>query len=73
MLYEVITISDYPERFRVEALSAGSNIRLLIEQARRFSPSVVSIADKRHYSELKEALKNLPVTVMCGHVRMERL
>lgn len=37
-------ISHYPEQFTVEALSAGSNVDLLIEQIHQFHPSIVSIA-----------------------------
>jgi len=36
----------HPERFRVEALAAGTNIELLAEQARKFRPKMVSVATK---------------------------
>jgi 1-deoxy-D-xylulose-5-phosphate reductoisomerase len=36
----------HPERFRIEALAAGSNIELLAEQARKFRPKLVSVATK---------------------------
>ncbi|MDF2716543.1 MAG: dxr [Paenibacillus sp.] len=39
-------ISRYPERFQVEALAAGQNWELLIEQANRFRPKQVSVATK---------------------------
>ncbi|TMV52069.1 1-deoxy-D-xylulose-5-phosphate reductoisomerase [Paenibacillus mesophilus] len=39
-------ISRYPERFRLEALAAGQNWELLIEQANRFRPKQVSVATK---------------------------
>lgn len=39
-------IANDPERYQVVGLSAGSNVSLLIEQARRFHPSVVCVATK---------------------------
>lgn len=38
-------LAYHPEEFQVVALAAGSNFRLLAEQARRFRPRVVSIGD----------------------------
>lgn len=46
-------IAAYPERFRVEALAAGSNIDLFIEQIRQFHPKYVSVSTK----ELAEQLR----------------
>lgn len=37
-------IAAHPQRFEVEAISAGSNIALLAEQAARFRPSLVAAA-----------------------------
>lgn len=39
-------ISRYPDRFRVEALAAGGNAELLVEQANRFRPKLVSVRTK---------------------------
>jgi 1-deoxy-D-xylulose-5-phosphate reductoisomerase len=38
-------IGSEPERFEVVALGAGSSVELLAEQAQRFAPKVVAIAD----------------------------
>jgi 1-deoxy-D-xylulose-5-phosphate reductoisomerase len=40
-------ISRYPGRFRVEALAAGENGDLLVEQAHRFRPKLVSVSSKQ--------------------------
>src|SRR5438552_2024670 len=40
-------LSLHPDAFRVVALTAGSNAPLLEEQARRWRPAVVAIADDR--------------------------
>lgn len=48
-------IAQHPEKFEVYALTANNNIDLLIEQAVKFSPEVVVIANDEKYSVLKEA------------------
>ncbi|MFJ2042367.1 1-deoxy-D-xylulose-5-phosphate reductoisomerase [Paenibacillus taichungensis] len=51
-------VDMHPERFQVEGLAAGSNIELLIEQAKRYRPKKVSVGSK----ELAETVApHLPV------------
>ena len=59
-------LASEPERFRVKALTAGANWKLLAEQARLFRPEFVAIADARHHAALKEALSGLPIEVEAG-------
>ena len=59
-------IANNPDRFEVEVLTANNNIGLLIEQARKFHPNVVVIANEEKYPELKEALRDEPVKVYAG-------
>ena len=59
-------IAQHPEKFEVYALTANNNIDLLIEQAVKFSPEVVVIANDEKYSVLKEALENYPIKVWAG-------
>ena len=59
-------IDRHSELFEVYALTAHSNIDLLVEQAKRYRPEVVAIADERHYKTLQEALDGLPVKVFAG-------
>jgi 1-deoxy-D-xylulose-5-phosphate reductoisomerase len=59
-------IAQQPDRFRAEVLTAHRNADLLIEQARTFRPSLVVIADKSRYLQVKEALADLPITVESG-------
>jgi 1-deoxy-D-xylulose-5-phosphate reductoisomerase len=49
-------ISRYPDRFQVEALAAGQNWELLIEQANRFRPKQVSVASKELADKIKAHL-----------------
>ncbi len=50
---------EFPERFRVVALTAGNNLDLLIEQIRRHSPEVVALADAERVAELRQRLCDL--------------
>lgn len=59
-------IAENPDRFHASVLTARKNWELLAEQAQKFRPSVVVIADKNYYLPLKEALSNLPVKVEAG-------
>ncbi len=42
-------ISNSPESFEVEVLTARNNADLLIEQSMRFAPNVVVIGNEDHY------------------------
>lgn len=59
-------IADHPDRLEVYALTANSSAELLIEQARRFMPEVVVIANEEKYSMVQEALGDLPIKVFAG-------
>jgi 1-deoxy-D-xylulose-5-phosphate reductoisomerase len=52
-------VEEFPERFRVVALTAGNNLDLLIEQILRHSPEVVALADPERLGELRQRLHNL--------------
>jgi 1-deoxy-D-xylulose-5-phosphate reductoisomerase len=59
-------ISKYPDKFEVEVLIAGNNIDLLIQQAHKFQPDAVVIANTDHYHLLKESLKYTNIKVYAG-------
>ena len=59
-------ISAHSDLFEVYALTCNNQVDLLIEQARRFMPEVVVIANEQKYPELKEALEDLPIKVWAG-------
>ncbi|SKC49116.1 1-deoxy-D-xylulose-5-phosphate reductoisomerase [Ohtaekwangia koreensis] len=59
-------ISAHPDAFEVEVLTAQNNAALLIEQARKFKPNVVVIANDEHYLQVKEALANEDIKVYAG-------
>ena len=57
----VKVVEDLPERFRLIGLAAGNNSQLLIEQARKHRPAVVSISDPGKVAEVQGALGSTPV------------
>ena len=59
-------IEEHSDLYEVYALTAGNNGALLIEQARKFVPDVVVIANEVHYKALSEALADLPIKVYAG-------
>ena len=59
-------IEEHPDLYEAYALTANNRVELLIAQARKFQPEVVVIANEEKYSELKEALSDLPVKVYAG-------
>ncbi len=59
-------IASNESLFEVYALVANNRVDLLIEQALRFNPEVVVIANEAHYEKLKEALSHLPIKVFAG-------
>jgi len=66
-------ISRFPEEFKIEVLTAGSNIRLLAQQAVKYLPDSVVIGNPLHYQQLKEALRDLPVKVYAGDEAIEQV
>lgn len=66
-------ISKYPDRFQVEVLVAGNNIDLLIEQAHKFQPDSVVIANSDHYRVLKEGLQYTNIKVYSGNDAVEQV
>ena len=59
-------IAEHPDRYEAYALTANNQVDLLIEQARRFQPEAVVIANEQKYPSLKEALADLPIKVYAG-------
>ncbi|MBR6286511.1 MAG: 1-deoxy-D-xylulose-5-phosphate reductoisomerase [Bacteroidaceae bacterium] len=59
-------VSQHPDLYEVYALTANNRVDMLIEQARRFNPEAVVIANEAHYEKLAEALSDLPIKVYAG-------
>jgi len=50
-------VESFPDRFAVVSLAAGNNVELLLEQARRWHPKVVSVSGEQHAEELRRKLR----------------
>lgn len=59
-------ISEYPDRLYPSLLTANRNVDLLIEQALKFKPRRVVIAQNDCYTKLRDTLAGEPIEVMCG-------
>lgn len=66
-------VNEHPDLFEVYAITANNQVDLLINQARKFMPEVVVIANEQKYPELKEALEDLPIKVWAGDDAIEQL
>lgn len=60
-------IESQPDNFEVELLTANGNCTLLIEQAKKFKPNAVVIADESKYKVVSDALWPLDIKVYAGH------
>ena len=54
-------VESYPERFEVIALAAGRNIDAVFEQARRWKPQLLSVADEQDAETLRTQLRKAGV------------
>lgn len=59
-------IESNPNYFDLQVLTAGSNVSLLIEQAKKYKPNTVVIANEEKYLELRIALEDLDIHVYAG-------
>jgi 1-deoxy-D-xylulose-5-phosphate reductoisomerase len=66
-------IESNSDKFSVEVLTAHNNYELLAEQAQKFNPNVVVIADESKYALLKEALGSTAVKVFAGAKALEEV
>lgn len=59
-------IEEHSDLYEAYVLTANNRVELLIEQARRFMPEAVVIANEDKYGVLRDALADLPVKVYAG-------
>ncbi|XP_043806057.1 1-deoxy-D-xylulose 5-phosphate reductoisomerase, chloroplastic isoform X3 [Manihot esculenta] len=52
-------VAENPDKFRVVALAAGSNVTLLADQVKTFKPQLVAVRNESVVDELKEALADV--------------
>ncbi len=67
-------ISEHSDMFEVYCLTANSRVKELADQARRFMPAAVVIADENRYEELKGLLSDLPdIKVYAGKRALDEI
>ncbi|MDO4511979.1 MAG: 1-deoxy-D-xylulose-5-phosphate reductoisomerase [Bacteroidales bacterium] len=59
-------VSEYPDLFRAWVLVANNSADLLIEQALKYMPHTVVIANEAHYEKVKAALSGTGIEVLAG-------
>lgn len=60
-------IEKNPNHFKIFALTANNNYKLLIQQAIKFKPQYVVINEKKYYKEVHESLKSYNIKVLEGY------
>ena len=66
-------ISQHPDLYEAYALTANNNYEKLAEQARKFHPAAVVIANEEHYDKLKDLLADTDVKVYAGHEALDEI
>ncbi|MFM7016345.1 MAG: 1-deoxy-D-xylulose-5-phosphate reductoisomerase [Bacteroidota bacterium] len=60
-------VEQNPDLFEVDCITGNSNAELLIQQAKKFKPNSVAIADNAKYQMVKDALADEPIKVFGGY------
>lgn len=63
---QALEVIDQMSDIKVTSLACGRNVKLLLEQARKYMPHLISCELKEDADFLKEDLKELPIEVLWG-------
>lgn len=67
-------IDEHPDLFEAYCLTANNKVKELAEQARRYNPAAVVIANEDKYEELKSLLADLPdIKVYAGKQAIDKI
>lgn len=67
-------IDEHPDLFEAYCLTANNRVKELAEQARRYNPAAVVIANEDKYEELKSLLSDLPdIKVYAGKQAIDEI
>ncbi len=66
-------IEYYPEHFQIEVITANKNADLLINQAKKFKPNIVVIADDSNYLKVKNILEPEGIKVFAGEESISQI
>ena len=59
-------IDEHGDLYEAYVITANNSVGKLIEQARKYVPEAVVIANEQHYAEVRDALADLPIKVYAG-------
>ena len=59
-------IDEHSDLYEAYVITANNSVGKLIEQARKYVPEAVVIANEQHYAEVRDALVDLPIKVYAG-------
>ncbi len=66
-------IANHSDKFEAYVLVANNQVDKLVEQARRFLPEIVVVANEEKYEFLKQSLSDLPIKVWAGAAAIEQV
>ena len=67
-------IEEHSDLYEVYCLTANNKVELLAEQAHKFKPAAIVIANEQHYDELKGLMSDLPdVKVYAGKQALDEI
>lgn len=67
-------ISQHPDRYEAYGLTANNRYEMLAEQARKYHPAAVVIANEQHYEALKKLLSDMPdIKIYAGHKALDEI
>lgn len=59
-------VAAHPDRFRIEAMTAGKNLELFVRQIKQFAPRIAAVASPEDVPRLKDLCAGLDVTILGG-------
>ena len=67
-------IAEHADLYEVYCLTANNKVELLAEQAHKFKPAAVVIANEQRYDELKQLMSDLPdVKIYAGKQALDEI
>ena len=59
-------VRSFPDKFRVRALAAGRNLKLLAAQIKEFAPAAVSVREEQGVVELRRVIGRSKTEILWG-------
>ena len=70
---QALDIIRESSNFKIEYLTAHSNVELLVEQTKEFKPKTICIVDESKFSEIKNYLIGMEVEILSGYKELIEL